>query len=105
VKCVEKEKLEKIANGIIVLVMEKNETYGSSLFDQGEYGLFLRVSDKYKRISNIVDRYNMKKPEYTEKERIAIANALIDIVGYALGWLSEFVSEKRIEKEIGFGRL
>ena len=47
----------------------------------------------------------MKNPEYTEKERIAIANALIDIVGYALGWLSEFASEKMIEKELGFGRL
>lgn len=97
----EKEKLAKIANGIIWLVMEKNSTYGNSLFDQGEYGLFLRVSDKYNRIQNIIGRYVEKNHEYTEKEQTAIINALIDIVGYALGWLSEFGNKKIIEKELG----
>jgi hypothetical protein len=96
-----KEKLEKVANGIIDLVMEKNETYENSLFDQGEYGIFLRVSDKYKRISNIIGRYDVKTPDYTMKEKDAIANALIDIVGYCIGWLSEFVDDKLLENELG----
>jgi len=101
-KQIMKENMLKISKGIIDTVIEKNELYGNALFMLGEKGLFPRVYDKINRLKYLVwDKES--KENYTEKEKIAIANAVFDIFGYMLGWIYLFIDEETIdylEKEI-----
>ena len=100
-KDLDKNQLKKIAEKIINILMEKNKTYGNSLFEQGDFGVYVRASDKFSRIKNIINNHKEKYPEYTEQEKTAIANSLIDIVGYCLSWIFEFVDNNIVENELG----
>lgn len=94
------EDVKQIANKVIKTLENKNKLYGNSLFYQQEFGIYVRMFDKFRRISNIIDRYSEKYPNYTEEEKEVIANSLIDIVGYALSWISLFLTTDSSTKEL-----
>lgn len=79
--------IRNLANNIIDTIERKNKIYGESILSHKEFGIYVRMCDKFKRIQNIIDRYEIKYPEYTDEELEIINDALLDIIGYALLWL------------------
>lgn len=94
------ENVKRISNRIVRTLEEKNKLYGDSLFCQKEFGLYVRMFDKFRRITNIINSYSEKYPSYTKEEIEAIVNSLIDIVGYSLAWLSLYFDSILLEKEL-----
>ena len=90
-----KKSMLKVANVLIDIIIEKNKLYGDSLLMLDEKGLFLRVYDKIYRLKHLIwDKESIFEP--TEKEKIAIANAVFDILGYMLLWIYFFIDKESI---------
>lgn len=96
---IDENKLKRTANNIASFVIDKNKLYGDSLLQQREFGIYVRMNDKFTRIKNIIDRYAVKYPEYTDKEINTIVNSLTDIIGYALLWLN-ILDDNAIDTEL-----
>jgi len=79
--------MRDITNKIVDMIENKNKIYGESILSHREFGIYVRMCDKFRRIQNIIDRYEVKYPEYTNEELDVINDALMDIIGYALLWL------------------
>ena len=90
-----KKSMLKVANVLIDTIIEKNKLYGDSLLMLGEKGLFPRVCDKMYRLKHLI-WYKEPLYELTEKEKIAIANAVFDILGYMFLWIYFFIDKESI---------
>jgi hypothetical protein len=92
----DKNTLKEISSLIIELLIRKNELYNDSMFKFGELGLFMRIYDKTSRLKNILWD-NPDKFTKGEKDKI-ILNSVIDILGYSLAWLCEFIDVESLRE-------
>jgi len=86
--------MRDIVNDIVTTIENKNKLYGESILTHREFGIYVRMVDKFKRIQNIIDKYEEKYPKYTDEELDVINDALVDIIGYALLWLYYYYRQK-----------
>ena len=84
----EKDKLDSLINNMVEIIVEKNEMYGSSVFEHGELGLFIRLSDKFSRLRHIIqpdgEQFTI---HFTDNQRKALNDTVLDIFGYSILWL------------------
>ena len=84
----EKDKLDSLINNMIEIIIEKNEMYGSSVFEHGELGLFIRLCDKFSRLKHIIQPNGKQfTVDLTDEQRKALNDTVLDIFGYSILWL------------------
>ena len=96
------EKFSKIVKHIGKTVIKKNEMYGSSVFKYGQFGIIIRILDKFERMKHIV--FAASKVYYDENEKFniemdleyeeALIITIMDICGYCLLWMYQMVIDK-----------
>ena len=84
----EKDKLDALVNNMTEIIVEKNEMYGSSVFEHGELGLFIRLCDKFSRLRHIIQpNGDLFTVDFTNEQRKALNDTVLDIFGYSMLWL------------------
>lgn len=95
----QEERIRKIGQDVIELLVRKNNDYGSSFSKQFEkYGILsglIRMDDKMQRITNLV--MNDKKAEVNE----SMEDSCLDLAGYAILTLVELFKTREDTKESG----
>lgn len=75
------EKIKKIFDEMVAILLKKNQDYGSASFDLGLNGNMVHLWDKIKRYRTLVENKNSNKmPPNFE----SIEDTLKDIIGYSV---------------------
>ena len=84
----EREKLQKIADEIVQIIVDKEKVYGSSWKDHGGFSAFFNLHRKYSRVEHGAEKfqYDLFKSTIEIPEGV---DSLQDLVAYALLTLSE----------------
>lgn len=87
----EKE-FSKIIDELYIIYSNKNADYGDAVgksFEKwGDIALLVRISDKYNRIENLINKQNLVKDE-------TIEDTILDLANYLIIW----AMERRLKKE------
>lgn len=92
----EREKLQKIADEVVQIIVEKEKVYGSSWKDHGGFSAFFNLHRKYSRVEHGAEKfqYDLFKSTIEIDEGV---DSLQDLIAYALLTLSEVYEPKEAE--------
>jgi len=96
---VNRSRLYDVAIDIIDLVIEKNRQYGDAYIENGELGIYIRLSDKFARLKTLWNK-NKLMEDLSESQKNFICETLTDIVGYCLLWLERYYHQDDVDIEI-----